>query len=161
VGPNVHVSEAHANYSLGEVLLSADPVDANRLLGCGVVYSEAENRRWTVVYLSTDGGKTWQSTLETRGFEDSDSADPACALGRNGLAVHVYLGSHLLDPKTEGSRSGFGMYRSTDGGKTWTQQEVRSFHFQDLDRESVTIDTTQGKFNNRVYINGASGEPAI
>jgi hypothetical protein len=154
VGPNVHVSQAHANYSLGEVLLSADPADANRLLGCGVLYAESENRRWTVVYLSTDGGKTWQPTLETKRFEDS--ADPACALGRSGLASQIAIGVTGIDPETKKTRYALGVHRSTDGGKTWTQQEDMPMNFQGIDRESLTIDTTQGKFGNRIYITGES-----
>ena len=42
VGPNVHVSQADAAYPMGEVLLTADPVDPNRLLGCGIVYETVE-----------------------------------------------------------------------------------------------------------------------
>src|SRR6266568_5616478 len=80
VGQNVHVSQADASYPLGEIMLSADPADANHLLGCGIVYAESENRRWSVTYLSTDGGKTWRPTLDTKRFEDT--ADEACALGR-------------------------------------------------------------------------------
>jgi len=153
VGQNVHVSQAHAHYSLGEVLLSADPNDPNRLLGCGIVYAESENRRWTVVYLSTDGGKAWQPTLETKRFQDS--FDPACALGRNGLASHIVIGMEI-DRETKKSSAALGVYRSTDGGNTWTQQEDIPMHFQDIDRESVAIDSTQGKFDNRVYITGES-----
>src|SRR5258708_1449393 len=51
VGPNVHVSAAHAHEPLGEIWLSADAKDANHLLGCGIVYSPEENRRWTAIYL--------------------------------------------------------------------------------------------------------------
>lgn len=148
VGPNVHVSKAHENYSLGEILLTADPTDPNRLLGCGVVYAESENRRWTTVYVSADGGKSWDSTLETKTFEDS--ADPACALGRNGLATHITIG--VIDK----DHYGLGLYRSTDAGKTWVRQDDLPMKFQGIDRESIVVDTTQGKYANRVYITGES-----
>jgi len=148
VGANVHVSQAHETYPMGEVLISADPSDRNRLLGCGIVYAESENRRWTVVYLSKDAGKTWQPTLETKRFEDS--SDPACSLGRNGLASHVTIGH--IDEK----QYVLGVYRSVDGGQTWAQQEDMPMTFQGIDRESLTIDTTQGKFRDTTYISGAS-----
>src|SRR6266853_480035 len=112
VGPNVQVSKAHGNYAMGEVLLSADPTDPNRLLGCAIVYAESEARRWTVVYLSTDGGKSWQPTLETKHFQDS--SDPACALGGNGLAFHTTIA--VIDKK----HYTLGVYRSVDGGSSWT-----------------------------------------
>src|SRR5713101_4775591 len=65
-GRNVHVSRSHDKDMMGEVLLSADPRDPDHLLACGIVWNESENRQWTVVYLSTDGGKSWQLTLETK-----------------------------------------------------------------------------------------------
>lgn len=152
VGRNVHVSQGHANYSLGEVLLSADPDDANHLLGCGVVYGESENRRWTVAYVSTDGGKTWNPTLETKHFEDS--ADEACALGRNGVASYITIG--FTDVNRDHPTYALGVYRSADGGMTWTQHEDIPLSFQSLDRESLTIDLTHGPFANRVYVTGVS-----
>jgi hypothetical protein len=148
VGPNVHVSRVHERYSIGEVLLSSDPVDANRLLGCAIIYSESENRRWTVVYLSTDGGNNWQPTLETKNYEDS--ADPACALGRAGLAIHVAIATN------DREHSSLCVYRSSDGGKNWTKQEDIPMTFHGIDRESATIDRSEGKFGNWVYITGQS-----
>ena len=147
VGPNVHVSQPHSNYMLGEVLLSADPVDSNRLLGCAIVYSESDNRQWTVVYLSTDGGRSWQPTLDTKRF--LFSGDPACAMGQNSSAYFTAIG-------VEEKRYGLGIYSSTDGGKTWLQREDMLMDFQGIDRESITVDTTQSKFKNRIYITGES-----
>src|SRR6266404_858994 len=157
VGPNVLVSVAHQKYSMGEVLLAADLEDPNHLLGCGIVYAESENRRWTVVYLSTDGGRSWQSTLETKRFEDS--ADPACGLGRNGFAFHATLGLNASN-KTEFNYF-LGSYRSLDGGKTWSQQNVIPLNFEGLDRESVTIDRTRKNSDDRVYITGECAVPSL
>jgi hypothetical protein len=148
VGANVQVSKAHEKYSMGEIWLSADPVDANHLMGCGIVYAENENRRWTTVYVSNDGGKSWASTLETKTF--IDSADPACALGLDGEAAHIAIG--VVDKK----HYGLGVYHSSDGGKTWTRSDDLPMKFQGIDRESMVIDTTPGKFRNRVYITGES-----
>lgn len=125
-----------------EVTLSADPLDTNRLLGCGIAYDESLNREWTVVFLSTDGGKSWKPTLDTkRRFQLS--WDPACVLGRMGSAFFTTIGldKHKHFP--------LGVYRSVDGGTTWMQQEDMP---QDMDGESLTVDATQGKFDNRVYI---------
>jgi hypothetical protein len=157
VGPNVLVSGAHQKYSMGEVLVTADPEDPNRLLGCGIVYAESENRRWTAVYFSADRGQTWQSTLETQLF--SDSADPACSLGRNGFALHATLGTTRTNAKD--IKSFLGIYRSHDGGRTWSDQIDMPMSFHSLDRESVTIFTT-GKYpNNSVYITGECEVPSM
>ncbi len=148
VGPNVHVSKAHAGYTISEVLLSADPVDPSRLLGCGIVYADTpESRQWTVAYLSTDGGKSWEPTLETKSFQNS--SDPACVLGRNGLAYHLTI---VVDNEL----NALGLYRSSDGGRTWAQHEDMPMQFQGIDRESLTVDATGGRFRNRVYISGAT-----
>src|SRR5260370_17734486 len=158
VGPNVHVSQADASYAFGEIMLSADPADANHLLGCGIIYAESENRRWTVAYLSTDGGKTWRPTLDTKRFEDS--ADEACALGRNGLALHIAIGRFVI-PATNQTSTVLGVYRSTDGGKTWMQQEDMPMKFHLIERESLTIDNAASRFADTVYISGASGIHAL
>src|ERR1044071_7406090 len=79
VGPNVHVSAAHANSPLGEIWLSADAKDPNPLLGCVIVSSAEEKRRWTAVYVSPDRGRTWRRPLETKKW--AASADPSCAVG--------------------------------------------------------------------------------
>jgi hypothetical protein len=148
VGPNIQVTKALENYSMGEITLAADPVDPNHLLGCSVVYDEGENRRWTAAYLSTDGGKTWTPTLDTKRFEDS--ADEYCALGRDGLASYISIGTvnkkHYV----------LGVSRSTDGGKTWEQQYDLPMNFQGIDREALIIDATGGKYNNYVYVTGES-----
>jgi len=153
VGPNVHVSQADATYPLGEIMLSADPADANHLLGCGIVYGESENRRWTVAYLSMDGGETWRSTLDTKRFEDS--SDEACALGRNGLALHIAIG-RLLNPATKITSTVLGVYRSTDGGRTWMRPEDMPMKFQLIERESLAIDNRSSRSADTVYIAGSS-----
>ncbi len=151
VGPNVQVSIAHDNYSLGEVLLSADPTDPNRLLGCGIVYAESENRRWTVAYLSTDGGKSWKPTLETKRFEDS--SDPACVLAGDGIGYFTALGTlRIIDRKY----AILGIYRSSDGGATWTlQNDIRQNNdTQVIDRESIVVHRAQDKAGKEIYITG-------
>ncbi len=148
VGPNVHVSVAHANSPLGEVWLSADAKDPNHLLGCGIVYSPEENRRWTAVYLSTDRGTTWRMTLETKQWEDS--ADPACAIGPDGAAHHFAIATRFPDPYVGA------LYLSTDGGASWQAQPAISMKHQGIDRESIVADQTGGKYNGRVYIAGES-----
>lgn len=132
VGPNVQVSVAQSKYPMGEVLLSADPKDPNHLLGCGIVYSEVGIRRWTAVYLSTDGGKTWSTTLETKKWYDS--ADPACTVGLNGVANHVALA--WQNPKLYV----LAVYRSTDGGRTWQEQQPMPMQFQGIVCESIVAD---------------------
>jgi hypothetical protein len=66
------------------------------------------------------------------------------------LASHVTIGH--IDEK----HYALGVYRSVDGGETWAQEEDVPMTFQGIDRESLTIDTTQGKFRDTAYISGVS-----
>lgn len=152
VGSAVQVSKAQEKYLMREMLVSADPQDPNHLLGCGIAHDESRNREWTVVYVSKDGGKSWRPTLATDNFEMS--GDPACALGRDGLATHMVMAFEKFSP--ENHNYVLRVYRSTDGGETWPAFTDLPMRFQGIDRESVTIDTRDGKLKNRIYVSGTT-----
>ena len=67
VGPNVQVSKARAEMTHNEVLLSADPLNPNRLMGCTMAFSPKLNKVVTLVYVSSDGGKNWDLRLPMTG----------------------------------------------------------------------------------------------
>jgi hypothetical protein len=143
VGPNVQVSKARDRVAHNEVLLAADPTDPSRLLGCSMAFDPERNKTYTIVYASSDGGKSWAPTLETAEYEFS--GDPTCALGRNGRAYYVAL-AMADDPKNPAP-----VYRSDDGGRKWSPPVLLNA-FHGLDREYVTVDTTGGKYDGRVYV---------
>jgi photosystem II stability/assembly factor-like uncharacterized protein len=102
------------------------------------------------LWKTTDGGKTW---TEVRG-----GGFPAGQKGRIGLAIalsnpdYVYALVEAADSSKDGSWVGQtapkanGLYRSTDGGKTWTQMNsynVRPFYYS-----QVRVDPRNP---NRVY----------
>ncbi len=149
VGPNVHVSTTHLQDGLGEIWLNADPTDSSRLLGCGIVYPTDQNKRYTAVFLSTDRGAHWTQTLETSHY--LDSADPACTLGRNGVANHIALAT-----VAPGQPLVVATYQSTDGGATWHEAHAIPTKHDGIDRESMIADATTGRYAGRVYITGAT-----
>jgi hypothetical protein len=63
IGPNIHVSKAHREMAHNEVLLSADPLNPSRLIGCTMAFSPKQNKILTIVYVSADGGKNWDFVL--------------------------------------------------------------------------------------------------
>ena len=147
VGENLLVS-GEPDKMHTETLIAADPNDANRLLGCAIVFLDGARRRTTAVYASSDGGKTWKQTLDARKF--FYSSDPAIAFGSNGVAYY----STTVNVRAE-DRPVVMIYRSTDSGKTWQAPTAIPF----VDREYLAIDNTGGKYHGRVYINGSATVP--
>lgn len=152
VGNNVQVSVANKELDHGEVLVAADPEDPNKLVGCSMIFPDPLTRRISdgITYASSDRGATWKQTL----YVDSGpmgSGDPACTFGPHGNAYSV-----ILQPAVKPEMDDVLVYRSPDGGKTWENPS----HIDWIDREYVTADTTGGKYNGRLYING-TGSAAL
>ncbi len=120
------------------------------MLACSFV--TLESGLTTVVYASRDGGRTWAQTKLTTDLEVG--GDPICTFGYDGAAYYVVLGH----PKTrEQAPEGMWVYRSTDGGFTWSRPTEVPF----ADREYLVTDGTNGQYRGRVYINGVGGAEAI
>ena len=152
VGNNIQVSLANAELDHGEVLVAADPEDPNKLVGCSMIFPDPLTRRISdgITYASSDGGASWKQTL----YVDSGpmgSGDPACTFGPHGNAYSV-----ILQPAVKPEMDDVLVYRSPDGGMTW----MNPSHIDWIDREYVTADTTGGKYNGRLYING-TGSAAL
>ena len=144
VGPNVHVSKAHADWQHGEIELAADPTDPKVLLGCSVVSLSKENVARTVAYASFDGGKTWESKVVAA--HGSMTADPTCGFGPDGHAYFGTLGYEMDGPNP----IDLALYRSNDRGRTWQPPFVLS---SGVDRPFLTVDQTKSKYRGRVYVN--------
>jgi photosystem II stability/assembly factor-like uncharacterized protein len=91
-----------------------------------IVYVAAGGHEWTKnadrgVYKTTDGGKTWDKVLyvndETGAYDlvmDPRSSDTLYA------ATWQRTRRKWNDPRTEAAHTGSGIFKTTDGGKTWT-----------------------------------------
>jgi photosystem II stability/assembly factor-like uncharacterized protein len=98
--------------------LAVDPRDVNRIFAAvlGHPYGANEERG---IYLSTDGGQNWQKVL-SKGANVGGSdveIDPA-----NPDVVYASLWEVRLGPWEDGNEyqgSGGGLFKSSDGGKTW------------------------------------------
>jgi hypothetical protein len=84
VGPNVQVSRALLTGMHDEMIINTDPENAARLVACSIYQPDFGlfDLR-TVVYASTDGGKTWSEPLlidsagiDTTTMRPANSADP-------------------------------------------------------------------------------------
>jgi hypothetical protein len=147
VGPNVQVSSPRGKYAHYELLAGAHLTDPNKLMACSMVIVPEQNASNSVVYTSLDGGKTWKETLEAH--DANLAGDPVCPYGAGDNAYFVVLTTK--DPTK------MLVYRSSDAGLTWSQPTRLPF----IDRENLIVDTTGGKYNGRLYINGTGSTPGI
>jgi hypothetical protein len=150
-GRNVQVSRLHPADTHYELLVAADPANASRLIVGSFRYPAGTTRSGTVVYATRDGGKSWIPTLEGRVLENT--SDPATAYGPDGSAY--YAAAWLGPANTPREQREMLMFRSPDGGLTW-DSPVR---FTYSDREYITVDRTNGKYNGRIYVNGNNRVP--
>ncbi|MGB6885670.1 MAG: hypothetical protein WBE10_16590, partial [Candidatus Acidiferrum sp.] len=104
--------------SQGIPALAVDPHDANRVFAAvlGHPYGPNEERG---IYLSTDGGQNWEKVLskgDNVGGSDVE-IDPS-----NPQVVYAAMWGLRLGPWEDGNEyqgAGGGLFKSTDGGKTW------------------------------------------
>ena len=82
----------------------------------GLYYGPSEERG---VFKSTDGGKTWKRTL----FKDPRTGAADLVLDANNPNV-IYAAlweAYRIEYQMSSGGPGSGMYKSTDGGETWTE----------------------------------------
>src|SRR5206468_12654449 len=97
-------------------------------------------------YVSADGGSHWARTFESA--VGDPAGDPACAFGPDGTA---YLMMIPMKAPAQ-ARTRLPLFRSEDGGRTWTAGGITGY----LDRESIVVDGTNGRFHNRIYAHGSA-----
>lgn len=98
VGSNVEVSTADHSSAHDEVLLGANPTDANQLVACTMVDQNrlSERKMHTAVYTSGDGGKTWN-----KGPDIPETGDPICAYGPDGAVYFGAIVDTVSEPKKD------------------------------------------------------------
>ncbi|HBR53206.1 MAG TPA: glycosyl hydrolase [Flavobacteriaceae bacterium] len=110
---NMGLKDSH---HISKIIINPNNTDEVVVSSVGHLYSTNNDRG---VYKTTDGGATWQRTLfvnDQSGIIEMD-ADP------NNFNL-MYASSWDKDRKAwnfRGSGTGSGIYKSTDGGSTWTK----------------------------------------
>lgn len=97
--------------SIGDICIA--PSDPNVVwVGTGEPNNRQSSSWGDGIYRSLDGGKTWQNM----GLKDSKHIGRVVIDPRNPNVVYVAVLGHLWGPNRER-----GVYKTTDGGKTWSQ----------------------------------------
>ncbi|HVG08444.1 MAG TPA: sialidase family protein [Thermoanaerobaculia bacterium] len=108
-------------------------------------------------YWSTDGGATWgQTTLDLIG-SDFMNSDPTVGWTSDGTAWSSTIGVE------EGfTNLRLRLFKSTDGGATWTFDSVFSGDHEAADKQMVEIDTWPGSpFRDSLYAIWHNGQPVF
>ena len=155
VGPNVQVSKARGDVVHNEVLLAADPSNPSRLLGCTMGFWPERNKLLTLAYVSFDGGKNWRFAVAN----DAGllSADPSCTFGPNGNAYFTAIERSRDDERNDRLL----VYRSKDGGETWSTPITLFGSAPSVDRPYVIADVSHNSSQGRVYIYGQIGQRTV
>jgi len=98
------------------------------------------------VYRSTDGGVHWMQVLTVA----KPSDDPTCVFGPDGTAYFATL-------VIEAQRARLFLYRSVDGGASWSQPTEQP----SVDRPFLSVDDTRGPFHSSLYAFGVSSTRSL
>jgi photosystem II stability/assembly factor-like uncharacterized protein len=107
------VFEHETSITIGDIAVNwANPAKPEIWVGTGEANSSRSSYAGTGVYVSNDGGKTWLN----RGLHETHHIGKVLLHpSQNGTAWVAAIG-HLYSPSAER-----GVYKTTDGGKTWTK----------------------------------------
>jgi photosystem II stability/assembly factor-like uncharacterized protein len=111
---------AHAGFrnvdAISKIRIHPTNPDIVWVAAFGVYYGPSEERG---VFKSTDGGKTWKRTL----FKDPRTGAVDIVIDANNPNV-IYAAlweAYRIEYQMSSGGPGSGMYKSTDGGETWTE----------------------------------------
>jgi photosystem II stability/assembly factor-like uncharacterized protein len=141
--------------SQGIPALAVDPHNPNRVFAAALGHPYGANDE-RGIYLSTDGGENWQRVLsKDANVGGSDvEIDPSSA-----DVVYASLWEVRLGPWEDGNQysgTGGGLFKSTDGGKTWRQ--LANGLPKGIIQVDVAIAASQ---TSRLYASVATNEPSV
>jgi hypothetical protein len=153
VGDDVEVTNADLKRNFREPHLAVNPANPDHLI-VAAMRETTRNQFVTDVLVSRDGGATWQNGRST---VEMQRADPWLAVGHGNVAYCVTL-ARLVDKTGGTERTGIYVYRSTDGGQSWSAPaEVPFDDGGSYDKTSIALDTTGGRFDGRIYVVATQG----
>jgi hypothetical protein len=151
VGPPVPISGPSGAYHWF-TWLAADPDHSGRLMACGIRQSPFTGTMQGFVYQSADGGSHWRLALV-----DSTTrrvTEETCAFGAADTGYFVAQGWREDYEQPRLGEGTFRLYRSVDGGATWTFALVDSSRNAWFDYARLVVDRTSGPWHGRVYVFG-------
>ncbi len=116
-----------------------DPKNADIVFAAALGHTFAPNEE-RGVFKSTDGGKTWRKVLYK---DDKTGAIDVAFAPDNPQIGYATLWYHYVNPETPFAgllgTGGAGVYKTTDGGETWTAVMIPQFAKAHLGRMGVVV----------------------
>jgi len=154
MGPNILVSR-DGDVSHVEPILAVNPRNPGNLVGAAITSTRPEGGMACRTYSSLDGGSTW-SVSDFPDQVEFGGGDPQVVFTPHGTAIFLDLAFGSMKDDTGRDRGGMHVYRSTDGGRTWTSTvDICCSN----DHPQVVVDTTLGPHAGRIYVGTLYGYP--
>ena len=126
------IFDAYSTHSIGDIAIAPSNPDIV-WVGTGEPNNRQSSSFGDGIYKSTDAGKTFKKM----GLEDSQTIARIVIDPRNANIVYVAVLGHLFGPNKER-----GVYKTTDGGKTWNNVK---FIDEDTGFTDIVMDAADSK----------------
>jgi hypothetical protein len=144
LGPSVHISADNPTAPHAESFLALNPKEPSQLIASAIV---AGHEYGAAVYVSRDGGSSWQRAITSGdGVPSLSGGDPIVYYDLNGAALF----SSLCEEPSCSLR----VWRSSDGGSRW--DSATSVPGRGYDREYLAVDLSSGPYRGRIYAAGTN-----
>jgi hypothetical protein len=154
MGPNILVSR-DGDVAHVEPILAVNPRNPANLVGAAITSTRPEGGMACRTYSSLDAGSTW-SVFDFPDQIGYGGGDPQVVFTPHGTAIFLDLAFGSMKDDTGRDRGGMHVYRSTDGGRTWTGTvDICCSN----DHPQVAVDTTLGEHAGRIYVGTLYGYP--
>ena len=141
-----------------EVAVAINPANPDNIIAASFQYSRTLLPRATsFVYVTTDGGQTWQTNANPNP-QNLVQGDDAITFGADGAAYHVNIsfeGIRVERPRR--AESGILVSASRDGGQTWGEPVPVINHINSVtpfeDKPAIVADNANGSpYKGNVYL---------
>ena len=148
---NIQVThDLSINNARSESTIAINPNNPQQIVGASKKFKNIKTYDFTLATaFSTDGGQTWKDSADLALLSDwTGISDPSLTWDDAG---NVFLAALPFNNPPGGVRIGMAIYKSTDGGKTWSRPNL--IHTSSIDDKQWTAGdgNRESRFHGRVY----------
>ncbi len=111
-----------------EVSIAINPTNLNNIVAASLVRGIPDSEAPDMGYYTLDGGQSWKSSAVPNP-DSRTQGDDVVLFGRDGTCVHAFISFvGLWQEFPDRAANGIALTRSSDGGKTWSDQTIVADH---------------------------------